>query len=246
MSAATHDPFYVVKDELAGKLQEVERQRGLFSKLLWEVNTASSSDFKEVKRSLNREVRGADGQLKDLELTIDYVDRDRGSFPHIDDRELEERRKFVSGARAAITSARETISGEKTRQKLDADEAAHLSATRGAYGAKTDIEMANTNYIHSSHAQTRAVLQEQDENLEQLDGAVDRVHRMAEEIHSELKTQSDLIDNLEGELDETSEKMNFVMSKLSKLLKTKDTCQLLTIVVLTVVLIIMLLLIIFG
>ena len=88
-------------------------------------------------------------------------------------------------------------------------------------------------------------MREQDENIDQLDGAVDRVHRMASEIHGELSTQSRMLDEMESELDETTEKMNFVMGKLAKLLKTKDTCQIWTIVALTIVLIVMVLLVIY-
>ena len=57
-------------------------------------------------------------------------------------------------------------------------------------------------------------MKEQDENLEQLDGAIDRVHRLAQDIHGELKTQSRLIDDLEQDIDETAEKMNFVSAEM--------------------------------
>ena len=106
--------------------------------------------------------------------------------------------------------------------------------------------MGHTDFIHAQHARTQATMQEQDESLEVLDGAVDRVHRMAEEIHGELKTQTRLIDDLEGELDETTEKMNYVMGKLAKLLKTKDSCQLWSIIVLTVVLVLLVMLLIWS
>jgi len=198
------------------------------------------------RRGLGREIKAAEAQLKDLELTVDYVEKDRAAFAHIDDRELDERKKFVSSAREQVSAAREAVSGDKARAKIDADEKAHLAATRGNYGAQTDVEMANTDFIHEQHAQTRTIMREQDENLEQLDGAVDRVHRMAEEIHGELKTQSRMIGDLENEIDETSEKMNFVMGKLAKLLKTKDTCQLWTIVILAVVLVVLILLLIWS
>ena len=75
---------------------------------------------------------------------------------------------------------------------------------------------------------------------------MDRIHNMASEIHGELKTQTHLIDDLESDLDETAEKMNFVMGKLAKLLKTKDSCQLWTIVILTVVLVLLVMLLIWS
>lgn len=244
---ATTDPFHVVKDELVGKLSSIANKVARFNGLLYgPATSAGNPQFRECKKSLAREIRAAEAQLKDLGLTVDYVERDRPSFPHIDDRELGERRGFVSKARAELSGARDAAAGPRARAKMDADEKAAVATEHGHYGAKTDIEMANTDFIHGAHAQTRATMREQDENLEQLDGAVDRVHRMAEEIHGELSTQSRMIDEMEGELDETTDKMNFVMGKLAKLLKTKDTCQLWTIVALTVVLVVMVMLVIWS
>ena len=53
---------------------------------------------------------------------------------------------------------------------------------------------------------------------------------------AELKDQSVMLGEVERDMDETSEKMNFAMKKLQKLLKTKDNCQIWTIVVLVIVL----------
>uniref|UniRef100_A0A7S3K6G0 t-SNARE coiled-coil homology domain-containing protein n=1 Tax=Aureoumbra lagunensis TaxID=44058 RepID=A0A7S3K6G0_9STRA len=246
MSAASHDPFYVVKDELVNKLESISSRLERYENLLWKINTAASVEFKEVKKGLSREVKAAEAQIKDLALTVEYVEKDRNAFAHIDDRELDERKKFIATTKNKLSGARDVLTGPKARAKIEADEKQQLAATRGNYGAKTDIEMANTDFIHNQHAQTRTIMQEQDENLEHLDSAVDRVHRMATEIHGELKTQSRLIGDLENEMDETTEKMNFVMGKLAKLLKTKDTCQLLTIVILTIVLILLILLLIWS
>mmetsp|Transcript_6851 Transcript_6851/g.21238 ORF Transcript_6851/g.21238 Transcript_6851/m.21238 type:complete len:268 (-) Transcript_6851:410-1213(-) len=154
MSAATHDPFYVVKDELAGKLESIGKRLERFESLLWHTNTANNPDFRDAKKGLSREVKAAEAQLKDLELTVDYVERDRSAFAHIDDRELEDRQGFVASARQRVMAARETVSGAKTREKVDADEKEHLAQTRGNYGAQSDIEMQNTDYVHQSHAET--------------------------------------------------------------------------------------------
>ena len=247
MSASANDPFHVVKDELVTKLESIEVKVGRFNSLLYGPGTtAGNKDFRECKKSLAREIRAAEGQLKDLGLTVEYVERDRGAFEHIDDVELGARRDFVGAARSRVANARDAVGGPRARGKMEADEKAAVAAQQGSYGARSDLEMQNTDFIHGERARTQATMQEQDENLEQLDGAVDRVHRMATEIHGELQTQSRMINEMEDELDETTEKMNFVMGKLSKLLKTKDTCQLWTIVALTVVLIVMVFLVIYS
>jgi hypothetical protein len=48
-----------------------------------------------------------------------------------------------------------------------------------------------------------------------------RLGRMGMEINEELREQNRMLDKLDEDLDEAGEKMNFVMAKLGKLLKTK-------------------------
>lgn len=50
-----------------------------------------------------------------------------------------------------------------------------------------------------------------------------------------------MLGELEVEVENTNEQMNFVMGKLSKLLKTKDKGQLMLIVILTVILVVLIL-----
>ena len=237
MSAS--DPYYVVKDELVAKIGSLQTRLESFQDVLYNTNTAANPAFKEQRKQLGRELRGAESQLKDLGLTVEYVVRDRATFAHIDDRELEDRKAFISEAGKKLGAIREAATGDRARRKIQADEKALVASREGNYGARSSVEMANTDYIHGQHARTRQVLQDQDENIDQLGGAVDRIHNMASEIHGELRTQTRLIEDLEADMDETTEKMNFVMGKLAKLLKTKDSCQLWTIIILTVVLVLL-------
>ena len=48
-----------------------------------------------------------------------------------------------------------------------------------------------------------------------------------------------MLNQLDSDMDDAGEKMNFVLERLGKLLKTKDGCQLWTIVILVIVLIIL-------
>ena len=59
---------------------------------------------------------------------------------------------------------------------------------------------------------------------------------MGRTINMELREQNQMLDELEDDLDEAGNKMNFVMAKLSKLLKTKDGCLIWTIILLTLLL----------
>ena len=61
----------------------------------------------------------------------------------------------------------------------------------------------------------------------------------------ELKEQKIMLDHLDTDMDQAGEKMNFVIEKLGKLLKTKNNCQLCTIIILTLILVILSKLIVF-
>ena len=55
----------------------------------------------------------------------------------------------------------------------------------------------------------------------------------------ELQEQKIMLDQLDTDMDKADEKMNVVLEKLGKLLKTKNNCQLCTIIILTLILIIL-------
>lgn len=54
-----------------------------------------------------------------------------------------------------------------------------------------------------------------------------------------------MLDDLTDDVDEAQERMNFVMDRMSKLLKTKDRCQLGLIIFLMLVLVVMVFLVIY-
>ena len=126
------------------------------------------------------------------------------------------------------------------RRKIEDDENKQKKSIQDdSLGAVTGIEYENTKFVRSQQQQTKEMIGQQDVQLNSLGQAVDRLEGMGRTINTELKEQNRLLDDLDNDLDEAGEKMNFVMAKLSKLLKTKDGCQIWTIVILAVILVIL-------
>ena len=101
------------------------------------------------------------------------------------------------------------------------------------------IDRENNRFIADQRQLTKQTIQHQDVQLDHLGKAVDRLGQMGTDIHTELKEQNVMLDRLETDMGDAGEKMNVVMEGLSKLLKTKDGCQIWSIVVLAVILVIM-------
>ena len=84
MSTASHDPFHVVKEELVAKLEALDGRVQRFTALLHgPTSTAGNPAFREAKKAAARDARAAEAQVKDLGLTVEYVERSRASFAHI-------------------------------------------------------------------------------------------------------------------------------------------------------------------
>lgn len=113
----------------------------------------------------------------------------------------------------------------------------NLSKGKNSYSAS--LESENDRFIKDSRQQQKLMIRQQDQNLEHLERAVDSVGVMAKDIHQELKEQDKLLDALGNEIDDNKTRLDTVMQSLSKLLKTKDGCQIWTMVILTLILVIL-------
>jgi chromosome segregation ATPase len=188
-------------------------------------------------------MKSCEKKVKDLRLTVELVQNDRAQFAHIDDFELEKRAQYISDMRQELEGMQQYFDGDEVKQKMIADERAGLAQQSGALGATNSDEAENTHFIVDKQAEQRMIMQQQDEDLTELGQGVDRLNELSKGINQELQTQNRMLDDLDRDIDEAAEKMNFVMGKLAKLLKTKDTCQICVILGLTFILLVLILLV---
>ena len=89
------------------------------------------------------------------------------------------------------------------------------------------------------------LVEEQDQHLDEINEIAGRLKLQGKEISKEIDKQGGLIKELDGEIDRTTQKLNFVQEKLGKLLKTNDMGQICTILVLFLILVVMIVLVIY-
>jgi len=208
----------------------------------------NTHEYKDSKKQLKRHIKNAESTLKDVQTTVQVVERDREKFAHIDDGQLFERQSLVNTSRERIVKAKDEINSEAIRLKLMEDERnkAVRRSGDGFLGARTDEERKNTSYILDNQAQTSLLMEQQDETLDELGEAVSRVGEMAEGISEEIQHQNKMLDELDEDLTNVEEELGMVMGKLAKFLKTKDRWHLRTILILTLVMLFMFFILIYG
>jgi len=240
------DPFYVFREDLTRKLCLVDEGLKRYLNVIHDTDTAvNTHEVKDVKKQLKRHIKNAEATLSDLSMTVNLVESERERFGHIDDGELYDRRTFVQTSRERIGKCKREMSSETVKSKTLADERAMAARRVGDMGARTKEEQEATEFVVDTRAQAQMMMHQQDEALDDLDVAVSRVGVMAGEIHEEIGHQNKMLSELDEDLADAEEKLGMVMGKLAKLLKTKNKCQLGTILVLCLVALILLFLVIY-
>ena len=193
--------------------------------------------LKDVKKQLKRNIRNAESTLKDVQMTISLVEKQKTRFAHITASELYERKALVTTSNDRLTRVKHDMNSDAIKNKMLADERAkverRIKSNKDTHEDDQDVE--NTAFIANSQAQSSLLMQQQDETLDELGEAVTRVGRMAEHIHEEIGYQNKVLTSMEDDLADAEEKLGLVMGKLAKFLKTKDKWQLGTILMLILV-----------
>ena len=111
--------------------------------------------------------------------------------------------------------------------RMEADKQSMLAAASDP--RRSTIDQANQRFVNNQQSQQQMIMQHQDNQLDELARCTSRLNENATVINVELQEQARMLDQLETDLDRETERMNFVMKRMGKLLKTSDTGQLYTI-----------------
>ena len=271
-SSEMDDPFHTVRDNVKNQIERLKIKNDLFLELLQSCDTYTNVEFKELRKSLVREIKATVQDIKGLQGALDMVERKRANFPHINDGEFSNRKQFLCQVNKQITDLRNNMESPQVKKKLESDERQYSSSannngsssnsskvlSRNGYtnvsqspsSAKKDpftvnsIQEENSFFIDNQKHMTTSILHEQDIQLTTLGDAADRLGDIGQQIGQELREQNMMLDQLSDQIDDTEEKMSFVTGALGKLLKTKDRCQLWTIFVLLFILVVLIALVI--
>ncbi|CAE7937256.1 ppp1cc-b [Symbiodinium necroappetens] len=229
MLSASSDPYYVAREEVAKAMQKLQGLFPEWRRLLQTENTARSERFKELHSELAGELEQLSLDLDDIHATISMVEGNRGTF-QISDAELASRRRFVTESRQTLEQLQKDMRGPQTRAKLESDQKALLSSAASSARAREERQSRavqdNQAFLDRQRQQQAQLMARQDEDLTELSLSAQRLGNTAQILNVELKEQQKLLEELDEDIDKEAEKLNFVMKRMGKLLKTSDSKQL--------------------
>lgn len=247
MLSPASDPYYEAQDEVKSAIKNMQSMHGNWKRLLDSENTARSQRFQDAHAELAGELQQLDMELQDISATISMVEGNRAAFSGVNDAEVAARKRFVAESRRTVKQYKDEVTGQRTLSKLESDKKSSLmgsSASASNSGARQGNSKDNQDFLNNQRETQMQIMATQDEDLTQISASAQRLNNSAQIINTELKEQQKMLEELDDDLDKQTEKLNFVMKRMGKLLKTSDNKQLCLIIGLTCLMVFLIFLII--
>ncbi|KAK0146223.1 Syntaxin-6 [Merluccius polli] len=165
---------------------------------------------------------------------------------NLDTLELSKRKAFITSTRQSVKEMKEHMSSPAAMSIPDKK---NRQGPAGGPGSDRytrldhQLHTANSLFIGEQHTQQQLIVEQQDDQLELVSGAVGVLKNMSERIGLELDEQAVMLDDFTHEVDNTHSKLDNVMKKLAKVSHmTSDRRQWCAIGVLLCILLVVLLL----
>ncbi|XP_050903703.1 syntaxin-61 isoform X2 [Lathyrus oleraceus] len=210
---SAQDPFYVVKEDIQ---DSIDRLQSNFHQ--WE-NTLDTGEHLNLSKEVLAACGSIEWQVDELDKAISVASRDP-SWYGIDEKEIENRRRWTSNARTQVRTVKKTVEARKgsnttthanmngMHRELMRQPDSHQSTSKSnQYAAGSDDD-----FIESESDRQMLLIKRQDEELDELSLSVQRIGGVGLTIHEELLGQEKILDELGNEMDSTSHRLDFVQS----------------------------------
>ena len=162
-----------------------------------------------LARELGTGVDNVAWQVDELAKAVDVAERDPGRF-NLDQRELAMRRTWVRETRGFM---------EKVKLALEAAGQETASQGYGGSGGDRVFSAENDAALKGESDQQSLLLQRQDEDLDDLSGAVTRLGQVGLTISNELESQSQIIDEMNDSTESTMVRLKAASRKMEDVIK---------------------------
>merc|ERR1719265_1718496 len=127
---------------------------------------------------------------------------------------------------------------QRAQSKIESDKREHLRLQEQQRSSHITDE--NEKFLRSHQEEQAQVMAMRDEQLSELSKSAERLGNTAVVINQELQEHQKMLQELDEDIDKETEKLNFVMKRIGKLLKTNDRKELCLIVALSALFVVLL------
>jgi len=243
MASTASDPFLVVKEEVESSIKNAQALCTRWEQLFND-RKADKSEFEWTTSELRTNLKSIEWDLEDLSETVAIVKQTPDKF-QLSAAEIKTREEFITRMTMVLKDMQNKTSEARVKAKKEEGNRESLvgSAKHSRYDKiQKGIQEENQDFINQQQQQQSMIMREQDTQLEEVHQAVTTLKQMGEQISDELDDHNDLLEEFQGEMTSTTDRLRGVMEKVDKTLAiTRDAKQSCCICILIIIVFILML-----
>ncbi|GMH37728.1 hypothetical protein BSKO_05601 [Bryopsis sp. KO-2023] len=221
--ASSQDPFHLVKKEIQDAVNDVQ---GKFAR--WSGLTSTNPERMQLSSDVEKGCASVMWQLDELSHAIEKASENPSRF-NLTQSELESRTGWLESTKAQISNVQQSLKVANQRARF-------------GDGQNPGLVSRNDQYVSDQRMQQEMIVRQQDEDLDEMGKVVDRLGQVGLTIHDELSHQQRMLDDLDEDLDITTNRMRAAQRKIADIIKKSGgKWQFCTIVLLSILLIVLVL-----
>lgn len=227
------DPFLSVQREVQASWDVISWEYEQ-----WKVKTTSGVLPNNASRDLlENKLHTIEWDIQDLQEAVHVAKQDPARF-RLQPTQISARERFVQQMTRNIHSVQSALQayggGDPKVTTKYAGRREELFDGALETGRKGEMLQANDAFIDDQILQQERIIQEQDEGLDHLASAVERIGLMGHDMHQELAEQGQLLDQLGDDMDNAQHRMANVREKLDRFIAETGPKQFCTILGLSI------------
>lgn len=204
-----------------------------FPQVQHEVRTAwtqlSTSTMPESER--NARLDALDQDVRDLRAALDIARAEPTRF-RLSFRDISERSTFVDEMTRAISAARKKQQQQKQQDAKKTsltsllvsdhshgDSRSHTHGDRRNANPQSEIRDANNAFVNEELSAQAVAIRMQDDDLDDLASAVQRIGDLGRDMHAELEEQGALLEDLGGRFDGTVSRLKAIRHRVDRVME---------------------------
>ncbi|KAH9171300.1 t-SNARE [Lactarius sanguifluus] len=214
------DPYHDVQSEIQSALQTAEQLRASFLRIRSTAHDGNE-ELEWARNELKAMLSTLDADLEDLEESVKIVETTGARMFGLDDREVIQRRRYVSHVRGEIEKMRAEVEGRQPNDSVDAATPSRPDTRSPSSGA--DREPRDEDHqAQWALEEQQMMFQQQDQTINSIAGTLSTIAQQAGLMGSEISEHNEMLDDLDRNVDRTDSKLSDAMRKMRKFVRETE------------------------
>ncbi|KAI9458607.1 t-SNARE [Lactarius psammicola] len=222
------DPYHEVQSEIQSSLQTAEQLRASFLRIRSTAHDGNE-ELEWSRNELKATLSALDADLEDLEQSVKIVESTGARMFGLDDREVIQRRRYVSHVRNEIEKMRSEVEGRQPSDSVSHHPSSH-SRVGKHYGSNTRSPVSGADHeprdedhqAQWARQEQQMMLQQQDQTINSIAGTLNTIAQQAGLMGSEISEHNEMLDDLDRNVDRTDSKLSDAVRKMRKFVREAE------------------------